>query len=41
MLVKTYLGITTSEPHTDQRPTELPETQFVGSKKGTSALLVQ
>ena len=33
MLVKTHVGITTSEPHTDQRPTELLETQSVGSKK--------
>ena len=32
-VVKTYVGITTSQLHTDQKPTELPKRQFAGSKK--------
>ena len=32
-LVKTCVGITTSQTHTDQKPTELPNTQFAGSHK--------
>ena len=29
----THVGITTSQPHTDQKPMDLPKTQFAGSKK--------
>ena len=32
-LVKTNAGITTSQPHPDQQPMELPKTQFAGLKK--------
>ena len=33
VLLKICRGVTTSQPHTDQIPTELPGTQSVGSKK--------
>ena len=29
MLVKTFVGITTSQPHADQKPTKLPKAQSV------------
>ena len=32
-LVKIYVGLTTSQTHTDLRPMELPNSQSAGSKK--------
>ena len=41
MHVNICVGVTTSQPHTYQTPTELLGAQSVGSKKVPLALLVQ
>ena len=39
--MKTHVGITTNQHHSDQKPTELPKNAVRRVKEGTSAVLVQ